>query len=195
MSRISKRPAQWPWEHSLPSVTHYVKNIFNMHTKKGICSLHTNVNKALVSPPTHYWMGHSIDPVVTYEPVPKSIAQKVCIIIKSIYRQTPGGCSDGFSFGSMGSWIQAVASLFGRRSIADLSEVASRYRVHRWAGQSSAEELGLYPCGRQNFRPLLRARKSNCPTVRCWRDAFWHPHHFQEQVTMKYLLADQEMSS
>ena len=88
-----------------------------------------------------------------------------------------------------------MGSLFGRRGIADLSEVASRYRVHRWAGQSGAEELGLYPSGSQNFRPLLRARKSNCPTVRCWRDAFGHPHHFQEQVTMKSSLADQEISS
>ena len=103
------------------------------------------------------------------------------IIMKGIYRQTPGGGSDGLGFGSMGSGVQAVGSLFGRGGVADLGEVAGRHRVHRGAGQPGAEELGLQPgCGAQHFGPLRRARRSDRPTVRCWRDAFRHPHHLQE---------------
>lgn len=101
----------------------------------------------------------------------------ICVII---YRQSPGGWSDGFNLGSMGGWIQAVGSLFGHAGVADLGEISGRYRVHLRTGQSSEEEVGLHSTGGQKLHLLLRARQPHCLPTRCRRDAFRHPHHFPE---------------
>lgn len=101
----------------------------------------------------------------------------ICVII---YRQSPGGWSDGFNLGSMGGWIQAVGSLFGHAGVADLGEISGRYRVHLRTGQSGEEEVGLHSTGGQKLHLLLRARQPHCLPSRCRRDAFRHPHHFPE---------------
>ena len=104
----------------------------------------------------------------------------VCVFVWFPYRQPPGGWSEGFSLWSVGGWVQAVGSLFGRGGVADLGEIAGRYRVHERAGQSAAEELGLHSSSDgQNLHLLLRARRqTGCWPTRRRRDAFGHPHHF-----------------
>lgn len=73
-------------------------------------------------------------------PSPTLMSKCVCL---GLYRQTPGGCSDGFSLWTVGGRVQAVGSLFGCGRVADLGEVTDRYRVHQRAGQPGTEELGL----------------------------------------------------
>lgn len=74
-------------------------------------------------------------------PIP-NICVKVCVCL-GLYRQTSGGCSDGFSLWTVGGRVQAVGSLFGCGRVADLGEVTGRYRVHQRAAQPGTEELGL----------------------------------------------------
>lgn len=78
-------------------------------------------------------------------PSPKCVS--VCVVGVFFYRQSPGGHSDGFSLWAVGGRVQAVGSLFGRGGVADLGEVTGRYRVHQWAGQTGAKELGLHSGG------------------------------------------------
>lgn len=104
----------------------------------------------------------------------------VCVCLGP-YRQSPGGCSDGFSLWAVGGRVQAVGSLFGRGGVADLGEVPGRYRVHQRAGQTGAEELGLHSGGQQ-LHFVLSAGESRCRPACRRGDAFRHPHHFLEQT-------------
>lgn len=85
------------------------------------------------------------DSTHTQCPHPLNVCQ--CVLWVFFYRQSPGGRSDGFSLWAVGGRVQAVGSLFGRGGVADLGEVTGRYRVHQWAGQTGAKELGLHSGG------------------------------------------------
>lgn len=98
---------------------------------------------------------------------------------KEAYRQPPGRGPHRLRLRPVGGRVQTVGSLLRSCRVPDLSEVSSRYRIHRWAWESRVEKIR--PHRGEHF--LLWARESRyCASSRSWRNPSGDPHHFAHEM-------------
>lgn len=102
---------------------------------------------------------------------------------KEAYRQPPGRGPHRLRFRPVGGCVQTVGSLLRSCCVPDLSEVSSRYQIHRRACKSRVEILR--PHRGEHF--LLWAREPRyCTSPRSRRNPSGYPHHFAHENPRKW---------
>lgn len=109
----------------------------------------------------------------TYRSIKSGSGRKVA------YRQPPGRGPHRLRLRPVGGRVQTVGSLLHNCRVTDLSEVSSRYRIHRRAWESRVEKIR--PHRGKHF--LLWARESRyCASSRSRRNPSGYPHHFAHEM-------------